>query len=406
MSKFIIDGAHKLSGRIDVSGSKNAALPIIFSTVATRGVSTLYGVPDITDVRVALALIKNMGARVVRSGDALYIDTCHLVYSLPDTNLVSSIRASSYLLGATLARFGRAHIQRFGGCNFDNRPIDMHLFAMHKFGAVQDGELLFVKKLSGADIVFAKQSVGATVNALILAASAEGVSKIYGYAKEPHVIALADFLISCGAKITFLEDHIEITGTELHGGRSHIIPDMIEAGTYMIMALATGSSIEICGAEGAHIASLTRMLSAAGAQFLFREGSITVGGSLDGYIEAVTAPYPGFPTDLQPQLAALMAIAKGGKITEGVWHSRFGYLSEMTKFGVEYSRLGDTATVFPSKLRAASAEATDLRGGAALVIAALSAKGKSVISSSQIVNRGYENIVNKLRGVGAEIIEI
>ncbi len=405
MNKFVINGGRKLSGDIHVSGSKNAALPIIFACIVTRGISVLYNVPDIIDVRVAIALLENMGARIWRLDDALYVDTEDMFYSLPDAQLVSSIRASSYLLGATLARFGQTHIQHFGGCNFDNRPIDMHIEAMLSLGATVDGDRVLSKKLIGSDIHFSKISVGATVNSLILAACAEGVSNIYGYAKEPHVMALADFLKSAGAQITFFEDRIEVVGKELSGGKAKIIPDMIEAGTYLIASIATNSRLRVTGVDPVHVESLTKLLMRGGVSLYFDENSVTNGCSLCEPLDIVTEPYPGFPTDLQPQTAPLMAVAFGGRIRERVWHSRFGYLSQLSKFGLNYSINGDEAVIYPSSIHRAYASIPDLRGGAALIIAALIAKGESVLDGTDIVFRGYENIVDKLRLVGADIYE-
>lgn len=406
MSKFIINGGQRLSGNVEISGSKNAALPIIFSTLITRGVSVLYGVPHISDVDVSLSIIKNLGATVFRDGEALYIDTGDLFYSLPDPRLVSSIRASSYLLGAALARFGVAHVQCFGGCNFDNRPIDMHLAAMRALGAVEDGLSLRAPQLRGADIAFDRISVGATVNAIILAATAKGVSRIYGYAREPHVISLAEFLNSCGADIRFYEDRVEIRGASLHGGVFRIIPDMIEAGTYIAASLATRSRISVSGVCSEHLSSFFDLLRSCGVSIEDNGGQICAEGTLVCGADILTSPYPGFPTDLHPQTVPLIASYYGGRVREGVWHSRFSYLSELEKFGVRFFRCGDTALICPSDIHSAKARVPDLRGGAALVIAALMAPGQSVIENSEILSRGYEDMPQKLRSLGADIYEI
>lgn len=406
MSKLVINGAKELSGYIDVSGSKNAALPIIFSTVITCGSSVLYGVPDIGDVRVALSLIKDMGAHVVREGDALYINTEKLVYSVHNEHLVSSIRASSYLLGADLARFGRARLQNFGGCNFEFRPIDMHIYAMRALGAVEDGKFMRAEKLLGGDIRFDKKSVGATVNAIIMSATAEGVSRIFGYAREPHVCSLIDFLVSCGADITLYDEYIEIKGRELHGGCARIIPDMIEAGTYLVISALSGGKVSVRGADTSHIASLISLLRSSGFFVGERGDGIYADGVPVKPINVITSPYPGFPTDLQPQMAPLLAFFCGGSICERVWHSRFAYLEELKKFGIESERFGDTAHILPSKIQSASVNAVDLRAGAAMVICALFARGESVVNSSELVGRGYEKFVEKLSSIGADIIEI
>ena len=338
-------------------------------------------------------------------GDALCIDTTELEYRIPDSELVSSIRASSYLLGAALSRFGRTRIQSFGGCNFDNRPIDMHIDAMVSLGAIVDCDEIRCDRLIGSEIRFEKISVGATVNALILAATAEGVSKIYGYAREPHVISLVDFLVSAGADIHLYDDYILVVGSQLHGGSVRIIPDMIEAGTYLIASVATDSRLKITGVEPSHLESLFKLLRYGGVSLYFDEKSVKNGCSLTEPLTVVTSPYPSFPTDLQPQTAPLLALSQGGVIREQVWHSRFGYLLELEKFGVKYRLDSNTATIFPSNLKCARARAVDLRGGAALIIAALCSYGESVIESAETIERGYENIVEKLSAVGAEIIK-
>ena len=406
MSNFVVNGGKRLSGKIAVSGSKNAALPIIFATMITRGVSVLHNVPNIKDVRTSLAILESFGADVSRLGGAVRIDTAKLFYNIPDERLVSSIRASSYLLGASLSRFNKTEIRSFGGCNFDNRPIDMHIAAMRAFGAVCDGDRIFASGLFGADIHFNKISVGATVNALILSASANGVTRIYNYAKEPHVIALIEFLVSAGADIRLCGDYIEVHGKELHGGTVRIIPDMIEAGTFLMMSVATDSRLDISFGCHEQLDALYKTLMRGGVSLYFDKNTVKNGCALTEPVEFETSPYPGFATDLHPIMAPLLANAYGGVMREGVWQSRFGYLSELSKFGVEYTVLANTATVFPSKIVNATASATDLRGGAALLTAALIAKGESVIRSSETVGRGYENIAEKLRAVGADIIEI
>jgi len=406
MGKFIINGNRALSGTIEVSGAKNAALPLIFSTVLMRGRSHLRNVPDISDVDVAIDLIRALGATVERNFDELFIDTTKLCYGRPLDESVSKIRASSYLMGANLSRFGICHLQSFGGCNFDARPIDMHVKAMTALGGVLCGDTVTASGLVGNDIRFDKISVGATVNALLLAVGAKGKSRIFGYAKEPHVISLIEFLRSAGAEISLFEDRIEVFGAELHGAEATVIPDMIEAGTYIDLALLTGSKIKISGIMPHHLASFFNILAAAGAKFVFENNSVSVDGELSAFVNIVTQPYPGFPTDLQPQTAPLLARFCGGKISENVWKGRFGYLSELVKFGVKYETCNSGAIIRPSLIHSAVANAPDLRGGAALLMCALFAEGKSIIDSSEIIKRGYSDIVNKLRNIGADIEEI
>ena len=406
MSSFIINGGRPLFGSITVGGSKNAVLPMIFSTILMHGRSVITGVPDITDVRVALSLISNMGAEWDMTGDRLCINTADLEYVTPDTHLTSRIRASSYLLGACLGRFGRADLLTVGGCSFDKRPIDMHIGAAEALGAGLKNSEIIAKKLHGSDIIFEKTSVGATINAILMATAAEGTTRIYGYAREPHVFSLIDFLNSAGAYIRPKTRYIEIEGRYLHGATGSVIPDMIEAGTYLALSLATHSPLNIVGASCTDLDSFINTLVDAGACLSFDGDTAVADGSLDEPVIITAAPHPEFATDLQPQTAPLLATYLGGRITDTVWHSRFGYLTELAKHGLEYERSGNTALIKPSHLHPANTVAPDLRGGAALLIAALSAKGESRIDSAEIIKRGYENVIEKLRQVGADIYEI
>lgn len=403
MSKLYVRGGKQLSGIITPSGSKNAALPIIFATIITKGTSVIYGVPDISDVRISLDIIRSFGAVCTFSGCTLYINTESLEYTKPPSALTSKIRASSYLLGACLSRFGVAHVCAFGGCNFENRPIDMHLYAAGVLGAYGDGEAIRAKRLKGADINFNKISVGATVNAILMAACASGKTRIYSYAREPHVYTLIEFLRSAGARITVMPDFIEVEGCELSSGTVRINPDMIEAGTYFALALATRSDIKISDISDAELSPFFDALTACGASLSVTDGYTQISGALSTPCQIITSPYPGFPTDLQPQTAPLMASFSGGSITEGVWHGRFGYLNELYKFGVEFELCGSTAYIRPSRMRPASVSVPDLRGGAAILICSLTAEGESVIENSEILDRGYEDIVGKLRSLGADI---
>ncbi len=406
MSSFVINGGKRLAGRICVGGSKNAVLPMIFSTVLMYGQSVIVGVPDITDVRVALSLISDLGAVWYMDGDRLYVDTAHLEYVTPNADLSSRIRASAYLLGACLGRFGRADICTVGGCSFDNRPIDMHISAATKLGAECEKCEITAKTLHGSDIIFEKTSVGATINAILMASAAKGKTRIFGYAREPHVYSLINFLVSAGACIKPCNEYIEIEGRVLHGGSGGVIPDMIEAGTYLALSLAARSDLEIFGASREDLDSFVHALVNAGACIRLGASSIVADGEFDEPAIITAAPHPAFATDLQPQMVPLLATFCGGRITDTVWHSRFGYLTELAKHGIEYDCSGNTAFIKPSRICPARTVAPDLRGGAALLIAALVSDGESIIDSAQIIKRGYENIVEKLRLVGAEIYEI
>ncbi len=406
MGQFIINGGKPLSGEITVSGSKNAALPIIFSSMLIDGVTVLSNVPEIGDVDVALDILRAFGARILRTADKLSIDTSRLIYTVPSEELVSKIRASSYLLGATLGRFGIAQLQRFGGCNFDNRPIDMHLYAACALGAELSGNTLTAKGLFANDIHFGKISVGATVNAIIMAVSANGVTKIFGYAKEPHVISLIEFFRTAGVRIDISYDHITVYGKRPRSASFSIIPDMIEAGTYIVLTLLTRSEIKVKGAAlYSQLESFLMPLVQSGAVVEHGENFVTASADITEPLSIVTAPYPEYPTDLHPQAVPLMAAYCGGEICEGVWQSRFSYLEELAKFGVEYEASNGSARIKRSRIRPAHAKATDLRGGAALLLAALYTSGESIITESEIIKRGYGNIVQKLRALGADISE-
>ncbi len=402
MSALVISGGVDLSGEITVSGSKNAALPIIFATVITNGVSRIFGVPYILDVRIALDIIRELGAVVEWDRDALFIDTTRLSYRVPTVSSVARIRASSYLLGAMIARFGRAKIMPFGGCNFENRPIDMHLSALSSLGADISGNDITAQRLVGSDIRFEKISVGATVNAVLMSATARGVTHIYGYAKEPHVYSLCDYLVRCGADITFSEECITVCGCELHGASVKIIPDMIEAGTYLLLSALCGCRLGVRGVDLSDLHSFLPVVAGSGVAFSSKDGAVAPHGRISSAFDVVAEPYPGFPTDMQPQCAPFMSVC-GGSITDTVWQGRFGYLEELAKFGLRYTRVKNSVRIEPSNLYAAQAFATDLRGGAAALITALISRGESIIKNAEIIDRGYENIVKKLCSVGAKI---
>ena len=245
MRRLVVNGGRRLNGEIYVSGSKNAALPIIFACILANGVSEIENLPDIGDVRIALSLISSFGASVENMGNITYIDATKMAYRIPDFRLTSEIRASTYLLGSCLGRFGICHLQPFGGCNFSSRPIDMHIDACRELGCLLQGDLLSADRLVGAEITFAKPSVGATVNAILLAATAEGMTHISGCAVEPHIDALIDFLNSCGGEILRQGRDVIVVGKELHGGKIRIIGDMIEAGSYISLGLMCGGRVKV-----------------------------------------------------------------------------------------------------------------------------------------------------------------
>lgn len=405
MEKMIVSGGKPLSGTVWASGSKNAALPLLFATILTEDTCIIENLPAIRDVEMTLQILAYMGAKICRpSRNLAEIDTKDLRPILPPPALVSELRASTYLMGAMLARFGLSYVQSFGGCNFSPRPIDMHLFAAERLGALQKENLLIAEKgLRGAIIPFDKVSVGATVNALLMATCAKGITVIENAACEPHVENLIAFLCSMGAAIHRLGNALIVENRALHGGRVSVVGDMIECGTYLLAGLATGGAVTVRGCDPSHLCSFLSILSESGAKVSKETNGITLSGRLSSPLFIKTAPYPAFPTDLQPQTAAVSALHAGGVVTEGVFSHRFGYLCALASMGLSYVKNGSTAYIFPSRLSPAEVTAMDLRGGAALLLAALAAKGESVIDGASCILRGYENIVEKFSSLGADI---
>ncbi len=404
MKKIIVEGGNPLSGSIEVSGSKNAALPIIFACILTNGVSEIKNLPDIGDVNVALRIISNLGAKVYKEKDITYIDTENLSYSTPEINLVSKIRASTYLIGSCLSRFGECRLMPFGGCSFSHRPIDMHLSACSSLGAVIDGDSISAEYLRGAEIVFKKPSVGATVNAILLAASADGDSLIRGCAIEPHIDSLIDFINSCGGSVRRQKNDIFVSGRRLHGGKITVIGDMIEAGSYLAVGLMCDGRVSVHGCPTEDMASVFKSIENLGAKIDLNGNCITAAMTdRANYFSLTAEPHPGFPTDLQPIFAPLMARFSGGMICDTVWPSRFGYLNALSPFGVRSSIDKNKAKIQKSKIKQGRTSAPDLRGGMACLLCALLSKGKSEIFSADLILRGYENLEEKLNSLGAKI---
>ena len=402
MGKFLISGGNALCGSVCVSGSKNAALPVIFASLTLFGRSEIVGLPDIGDVRVALELIKEQGAAVERSGNTTYISTESLKYVTPSSELVSRLRASTYLIGACLARFGRVELGSYGGCAFSSRPIDFHLALAEKMGAHREKDSLTLPRLVPADVSFKCKSVGATVNFLIMAASCDGESRLYSPATEPHIDTLIEYLSSAGASIERDNDVLIVRGGTLGGGRVRIKGDPIEAGSFICASLATGGSVRVFGAEQGELSPLLSLLSDGGAKIDTSLG-ILASGEISEPLEVVARAHPGFPTDLQPVTAPLMSVSRGGRIFDTVWTDRYGYLSELARLGATYCVDDAGAEIYPSRFTGGTATATDLRGGAACVIAALASNGYSEIRSASTVLRGYGGFIDKLRSLGADI---
>ena len=404
MNKIIVHGGTPLRGEIRVSGSKNAALPIVFACILINGVSEIKNLPDVGDVRVALQLLCAFGAKIEKKGNTVLINTQNLYYKDPDPNLVSKIRASTYLLGACLSRFGIAKIMPFGGCSFSLRPIDMHISACRSYGASLSDNIIVSDGLKGTEISFNKASVGATVNAILLGVSAQGDTVIRGCAVEPHIDLLIEFLLSCGADIVRRGREIYISGRALHGGKIKIIGDMIEAGSYISLGLMCGNGLRILDCPIDDMAAILSTFKAIGGDIKLEDKSVYVDRIIKGNCISVFAtPYPGFPTDLQPILAPLMAIANGGVITDEVWPSRFGYLSSLHSFGIKSEVCDNVARISKSNIHSGISTSPDLRGGMACLLSALYATDRSEIYNADIILRGYENLENKLCNIGADV---
>ncbi|MBO5207394.1 MAG: UDP-N-acetylglucosamine 1-carboxyvinyltransferase [Clostridia bacterium] len=404
MKSFVILGGKPLVGNVTVSGSKNSALPILFATVIARGESIIENLPKIGDTEAALTILSELGADIRLDGNTARINTESLVYSEPSSALTSLIRASTYLIGSLLARFGRCRLSTFGGCNFADRPIDIHLDSAYRLGATREGELLLANSLHPAEITLRLPSVGATVNTLLLASSIKGKTVIRGFAREPHILTLIDFLRSAGAKIELSDGEITVEGGDLHGGRVRVDGDVLEAATLLTAGAITNGRVGVIGVDFNAMNSITRAFSALGLSLHYEgEALVCERGEYSYYTEIVARPYPGFPTDLQPIFAPLFASLSGGKITDTVWRERFGYLDELARLGVKSARLTDGALIYKSKQHSGTASSPDLRGGMSLVLSALHSRGESRIYSAEKILRGYERLDEKLSLLGADI---
>ena len=419
MARYEIIGGAPLSGEVTVSGAKNAAVAILPATILVSGLCHIENVPNISDVRILLDILRGMGARVEYETENTVLIDCSMVSSTcPDGEKVKKMRASYYLMGALLGRHGKAHVALPGGCNFASRPIDQHIKGFWALGAdvEETSEYVDLKPgengLQGNTISLDVVSVGATVNIMLAAVLIPGQTIIENAAKEPHIVDLANFLNTMGAKISGAgTDTVKIRGVDsLNGGTYAIIPDQIEAGTYMAAAVATGGNVLVKNVIPRHMKSISIKLQEMGARILEYDDCIRViaGGKLRS-TTVKTRPYPGFPTDMQAQICVCMAMAGGvSRLTESVYETRFfGYISELESMGADIVVSGKTAIVTGKpKLYGATVTAKDLRAGAALIIAGLSAEGTTYVKDIHYVERGYENIIQKLTALGATIRRI
>ena len=415
MDRYIIHGGTTLNGEVEISGAKNAAVAIIPAALLVQGVCRIENIPQISDTDTLLTILAELGARVsYLNKSTIEIDCTNARYQDAPYDLMRKIRASYYLIGSMLGRFGSAKTTMPGGCNFGVRPIDQHIKGMRALGAeinVRGGYVYADAKdgrLHGARIYLDKVSVGATMNIMIAGVLAEGRTVIENAAREPHIVDLANFLNSMGADVRGAgTDTIKINGVDaLHGGTYTIIPDQIEAGTYMVAAAATGGEVLVTNIIPKHMEGISAKLREAGA-FVeeYEEAILVKGPAVLRRINLKTMPYPGFPTDMQPQFGVLMCLADGTSvITEGIYDNRFKYVNELRKMGAEIQVDGRVAVIEGGRrLTGAMMHACDLRAGAAMVIAGMVASGVTEIDDIHYIERGYERFVEKLNALGAEI---
>ena len=413
MDKFVIHGGHRLSGEIEVSGAKNAAVALIPAVLLCDEPCILENVPEISDVSISLRILYEMGAQVdYINRTTVRISTVGLKNFCVPYESARRMRASYYFLGALLGKFGRARVSMPGGCPLGDRPIDQHLKAFTAMGADDSVEYGMIRvraeHLTGSHIFFDTVSVGATMNAMLAAVKAEGLTILENVAREPHVVDLANCLNMMGADVHGAgTDVIKIRGVkQLHGCSYSIIPDQIEAGSYMVGAAITGGDVTLHNVIPKHMEPITAKLRAAGCEVTEYDDAMRI--VRHGAIHPVkikTMPHPGFPTDMQPLMTVLLTLADGTSIvTEGIWENRFRYVDELIRMGANIQVDGQVAVIEGvKKLYPAPLRALDLRAGAAMVMAALAADGVSEIDETAHIERGYENIVEKLQALGADI---
>lgn len=416
MSILTITGGSKLSGIIEIPGAKNAVLPVLAATLLNKGTSILENCPELDDVLTMLEILSALGCKVEREGSRIIVDAATLTSSVIPETLARRMRSSIIMLGSVLGRCGEVLVSYPGGCEIGMRPIDMHLRALEQMGAEVDGlshGMLKVSaaKLQGCEVLLDYPSVGATENIMLAATYAEGETIIRNAAKEPEIEDLQEFLRKMGVDVTGagsgvirIQGKKEIKSEPVH----KIIPDRIVAGTYLAAAAATGGSLVVTGVEYDHIGSILYCLKRIGCKVKHYQGGV-VTLETPGRLKAIdlirTSPYPGFPTDMQPQIVALLSICQGTSIVvETVFESRFRYTEQLLKLGADINVQGRAAIIRGvEKLTGAEVEARDLRGGAALIIAGLAAEGETKISGVGYIDRGYEKVENVLSKVGAKI---
>lgn len=413
LEKFVINGGKPLKGSVRISGAKNAAVAILPAVLLADSPCVIENLPEISDVSTLLRSLKTLGADIkLINKTTVKIDPTSVNSFVVSKEMAEGMRASSYFLGALLGRMRRTRVAPPGGCDFGVRPIDQHIKGFEALGArvsIENGMVdARAQRLLGCSVYLDVVSVGATINIMLAAAKAQGLTVIENAAREPHIVDLANFLNSMGANIMGAGTSvIKIRGvSHLNGTEYSIIPDQIEAGTYMVAAVATGGDVMIENVTPKHLESIVAKLAETGADVEEFDESIRISMSRrPKKCNVKTMPHPGFPTDMQPQIATLLSIAEGTSIvTEGVWDSRFRYVDQLTLMGADIQVDGKMAVITGvERLKAAPVKAVDLRAGAAMIIAGLIAEGTTVIEDISHIDRGYENIVEKFSGLGADI---
>ncbi len=413
MEKFVINGGKPLKGEVRISGAKNAAVAILPAVLLADSPCIIENLPDISDVSAILRVMNMLGAQVrLINKSTVEIDPSHVNSFVVTKEMAENMRASSYFLGALLGRMNRARVAPPGGCNFGVRPIDQHIKGFEALGAKMTIENGMVdgraERLMGSTIYLDVVSVGATINIMLAAVKARGLTVIENAAKEPHIVDLANFLNSMGANIMGAGTSvIKIRGVEsLKGTEYSIIPDQIEAGTYMAAAVATRGDVIVTNVTPKHLESIIAKLRETGAEIYCYDEAVRVTmKTRPRKCNVKTMPHPGFPTDMQPQMATVLTVAEGTSIvTEGVWDNRFRYIDQLTLMGVNVQVDGKVAVITGvDSLSPAPVKAVDLRAGAAMIIAGLMAEGTTEVEDIKYIDRGYENIVEKFTALGADI---
>ena len=412
MSAYLVEGGRPLDGSVRIHGAKNSVLPILAACLLVPGECVVRNCPDLSDVTASLDILRHLGCAVRREGDAVIVDaSAPTGWDVPD-DLMREMRSSVIFLGAVLGRMGQADLCAPGGCELGPRPIDLHLAAMRSLGAViaeAGGGLHCTGGLRGADIVFSLPSVGATENAMLAAVAAEGDTTITNAAREPEIVDLQQFLCAMGADVHGAGSSV-ITirgGKRLHGGAYAVMGDRIVAATYLAAAASAGGTVEVTGVDWRHLSTVTAVLAEAGCTLTSTPERILLRcqAPLRGVRPVRTAPYPGFPTDAQAPLMAALCKGTGCSVfVENIFESRYRHVDELCRMGAEIQGEGRVAVVYGvPRLHAAQVRSTDLRGGAALVVAALGAEGESIVTGIHHVERGYQDLPGDLRLLGASV---